>query len=82
MAWIAERKNVLAAFFGFVALWAWCREWDAKRGWLRGPVTAGFYLLAIMSKPTAAGFLAVFAAYEFLYSFSLSPCGRGWRLTK
>src|SRR5208283_4314186 len=68
VAWISERKNVLAAFFGFVALWAWCREWDAKRGWLRGPVTACFYLLAIMSKPTAAGFLAVFAAYEFLYS--------------
>src|SRR5208283_1456715 len=48
VAWISERKNVLAACF---------------------------YLLAVLSKPTAAGFLIVFAAYEFLYSVRWSS---GW----
>ena len=55
VAWIAERKDVLSAFFGFLALWeyvSYARERSAGRA---GFVRYGFVLLAfalgLMSKP-------------------------------
>jgi tetratricopeptide (TPR) repeat protein len=66
VAWVSERKNVLAAFFGFLALWAWIREWGLHKR-LRIPLTMVLYALALLSKPTAAGFLAIFAAYEIIF---------------
>lgn len=61
VCWISERKNVLAALFGFAALWACASE----RRWLRWPLVALFYVLATLSKPTAIGFFPVLVALEF-----------------
>jgi protein O-mannosyl-transferase len=40
VAWVAERKDVLSAFFGLLTLWAWCL-------WVRAP-SPGRYALALM----------------------------------
>jgi len=50
VAWIAERKDILSALFGFAALWFWT-------GWVRAPRTSayllalGAYALSLASKP-------------------------------
>ncbi|HEY3322927.1 MAG TPA: hypothetical protein VGP72_20905 [Planctomycetota bacterium] len=79
VCWIAERKNVLVALFGFAALWAWA----AGRGetaepirdpqsairnshWWRWPLVTLFYALAVMSKTSAVGLLPVLAALELI----------------
>ncbi len=43
VAWVAERKDVLCAFFWFLALWAYVR----RKPWL----VAAAFLLGLMSKP-------------------------------
>jgi len=50
VAWIAERKDVLSAFFWMLALWAYGRY--ARRGGALGyAAVAAAFVLAIMSKP-------------------------------
>jgi len=56
VCWASERKNILAGTFGFAALWMYV-AYESKR-W-RVPVTAGLYLLATLSKPSALGILPV-----------------------
>ncbi len=63
VCWIAERKNVLAALFGFAALLAWTLPRDKSWRWL---LVSAFYLLALFSKPTALGLLPVFVALEII----------------
>ncbi|MGD0092059.1 MAG: hypothetical protein ABSE73_19270 [Planctomycetota bacterium] len=65
VCWIAERKNVLAALFCFGALLAWTAA--PQRRW-RWPLVWLLYALALLSKPSALGFLPVFFALEFLSS--------------
>ena len=64
VCWISERKNALAALFGFAAIWAWLRlgvqsTRDTKAAVFRLAATAGFYTLALLSKPSALGLLPV-----------------------
>ena len=61
VSWISERKNALAAMFGFAALWAWLR-WE-DRLW-RVPAASVLYFLAVMSKPSALGLLPVYILFE------------------
>jgi tetratricopeptide (TPR) repeat protein len=68
VAWIAERKNLLAMFFTLLAFLAHIRsaEPDAKNRWLF--VTWGLYALAVFSKPTVVGIPLLFAAYDFFWA--------------
>lgn len=60
VAWVAERKDVLCAFFWMLTLWAWTRHCK-RQGPEPGPGKAGlsryyffafgFFLLGLMSKP-------------------------------
>ncbi|MCY3020978.1 MAG: hypothetical protein NTW87_18330 [Planctomycetota bacterium] len=56
VCWASERKNALAALFGFASLWAFLRYDGQKR---RMPLTVLFYLLAVWSKPSALGLAPV-----------------------
>jgi tetratricopeptide (TPR) repeat protein len=50
VAWIAERKDVLSAFFWFLTLWAYA--WYAERpGWRRYGLALAAFGLGLMSKP-------------------------------
>ncbi len=51
VAWIAERKDVLSAFFGLVAILAYLR-YVQRPSSRRMIVVAGFMLMGLLSKPT------------------------------
>ncbi|HYG74497.1 MAG TPA: hypothetical protein VEK08_05785 [Planctomycetota bacterium] len=61
VCWASERKNALAGMFGFASLWAWLR-FDGHM--VRMPLVVLFYLLALLSKPSALGLLPVFFFLE------------------
>jgi hypothetical protein len=80
VGWVSERKNALAALFGFLALWTWLglrrdagetAELDRAKRW-RVPITVLLYLLALLSKPSALGLLPLFGLLEF---FPISAAG-------
>jgi protein O-mannosyl-transferase len=50
VAWVAERKDVLSAFFWFLALWAYVR-YAARPGTARYLVVLLAFCLGLMSKP-------------------------------
>jgi len=63
VAWVSQRSNCLAVFFGFAGLLAyveWHRKWPGLVGGVLG------FLLALLSKPAALGFLPLFVAVEVL----------------
>jgi len=62
VCWISERKNALAALFGFASVWVWLRL-DGRV--FRMPLVIVFYLLALLSKPSALGMLPIFMLLEF-----------------
>jgi len=51
VAWVAERKDVLSAFFGLLAIGAWARWTRERRAGLYA-ASLGLYALSLMSKPT------------------------------
>lgn len=63
VCWVSERKNALAALFGFAALWAWVRLESSR--W-RIPAAAALYGVALLSKPSALGILPLFLLVELL----------------
>ncbi len=50
VAWVTERKDVLSAFFGFLALWAYAAYVRRPSAW-RAFVPAGALALSLMAKP-------------------------------
>lgn len=50
VAWVAERKDVLCAFFWFATLWAWVR-YTERRSAVRYLDTLLLFSLGLMSKP-------------------------------
>ena len=61
LCWPSERKNALAALFGFASLLAFVRV----RGPMRRIVATSFlYMLALLSKPSALGLLPIFGLIE------------------
>jgi len=78
VCWISERKNVLAALFGFAAMYFTLS--GAQRGnWQRFVFAPLLYLLALFSKPTAVGVLPILGALEI---FELLKAGRDIRKVK
>jgi tetratricopeptide (TPR) repeat protein len=80
VCWISERKNALAALFGFAALLAWLAG-DEPRRWWRVPAAVALYVLALLSKPSALGLLPVFVFLE-LFGGAAGLAGAGpmqWR---
>ncbi len=77
VAWASERKNLLCAFFGFLALGAYldCR---GKPVWWRWALTAAFFILGLMSKPALVVFplLLLLLDYWPLGRFVGGPGGR------
>jgi hypothetical protein len=63
VCWASERKNAVAALFGYAALWVWFRRGNnpARTFW-----TAVLYALALMGKPSALGLLPILLIYEFM----------------
>jgi hypothetical protein len=58
VAWVTERKDVLAGFFAFATLYAYVRyAQSARRGWLAAAVVG--YCLSLFSKPPLAAALPV-----------------------
>ena len=50
VAWVAERKDVLSAFFWVATIWAYAR-YAEKPGWKRYGLVALSFALGLMSKP-------------------------------
>jgi len=53
VAWVSERKDVLAAFFFILAIGSYLRYVRKPHSLGRYLTVAGFFLLALLSKPTA-----------------------------
>jgi hypothetical protein len=76
VAWVCERKNVLAALFGFGTLLAW----TAPQKFWRWPLVHACFALAVFSKPSALGFLPLlFVLQLFGTPAQPLPDSRGWR---
>jgi Flp pilus assembly protein TadD len=50
VAWVAERKDVLSAFFGLLALWAY-GAWARRPGPARHALVAGLLAAGLLAKP-------------------------------
>jgi len=73
VCWVSERKNALAALFGFAALWAWLRLEGRDS---RVPAATALYVLALLSKPSALGILPLFLLVE-LFGGAAGVSGAG-----
>jgi hypothetical protein len=77
VSWIAERKNVLCALFGFASLLAWTAD---RSTWWRWPLVTLFYLFALLSKASALGLLPLYFVLEVIdpvhksFSFRSREC--------
>ena len=63
VAWVSERKTLLAAFFSFLALLSYLRFANAG-GKGRYALSLLFFILALLSKPLVVTFPLVLLAYE------------------
>ncbi len=50
VAWIAQRKTVLATLFGLLALWGWA-GWSTRRALRDYLLALGWFALSLMAKP-------------------------------
>jgi hypothetical protein len=81
VAWIAERKDVLSAFFFLLTLLAYL--WNAsKPGWMRQAVTLALFALALMSKPMVVTLPFILLLLDFwpLRRFSLDAIPRPFQM--
>ncbi|MEI9971634.1 MAG: tetratricopeptide repeat protein [Ignavibacteriota bacterium] len=73
VAWIAERKDVLSAFFWMLTLWVYTRYVDrpdaARYAW-----TLAAFVCGLMAKPMAVTLPLVLMLLDYW------PFGRGWRI--
>lgn len=74
VAWAAERKDVLSAFFWMLTMWAWA-FYSKKPGLWRYIYVAGFYALGLMSKPMLVTLPLVLILLDYwpLARFSFEP---------
>jgi len=64
VAWIGERKTLLAMFFALLCLLVYVR-YARRGGWGWLSVAAGLYVLAVLAKPTAVPLPVVLLALDF-----------------
>jgi Flp pilus assembly protein TadD len=75
VAWIAERKDVLSAFFGLLALLAWS-AWIRKPGPWRYLAAAVLFCAALMAKPMLVTLPAILLLLDWW------PWKRGFRIAE
>ena len=76
VCWVSERKNTLAALFGFLSVWSLL---SGPRGW-RWVLSFVCFSLALMGKPTAVGFLPVLGVVTlFLMTPDVAAAGSAYR---
>jgi tetratricopeptide (TPR) repeat protein len=51
VAWVAERKDVLSAFFGILSLWAYARYVAGRRRWFSYCAALVLFACGLLSKP-------------------------------
>jgi tetratricopeptide (TPR) repeat protein len=73
VAWISERKDVLSAFFWFLALWLYVRYTERPETG-RFMAVIGAFTLGLMSKPMLVTFPFVLLLMDWW------PLRRGWRI--
>jgi hypothetical protein len=80
VCWVVERKNVLAALFGFLALIFWIED---RLGFWHWPLVWLCYCLAVFSKASALGMLPVFVLLDIFFprEQSTGHGRRGWITT-
>jgi hypothetical protein len=79
VAWVAQRKSLLSAFFSLLTLAAY--GWYIRReGWKRYLVIVGAFGLALMSKPMAVSLPLLFLLFDFwpLERLKELPLPRRW----
>lgn len=85
VAWIAERKDLLCAFFWILTMIAYA-EYARRPGLRRYGAVVAFFILALMSKPMAVTlpFALILVDLWPLQRFSFQDPGRGfsWRLLR
>ncbi len=75
VAWIAERKDVLAAFFWFLALYCYLR-YAEKPSTVRYLALAAAFSLGLMSKPTSVTFPFTLLLFD-VWPLRRYPCPKG-----
>lgn len=73
VAWIAERKDVLSAFFWMMTLWAYAK-YVARPGWARYALTLLMFALGLMAKPMVVTLPLVLILLDYW------PFARGFRI--
>lgn len=68
VAWISERKNLLAMFFTLLAFLAHMRSAAPGAGRSQQVLTWFLYALAVLSKPTIVGIPVLFGLYDILWA--------------
>lgn len=63
VAWISQRKSLLAATFGFASVAVWLRDQSSPRRW-RGIVAPLFFALSLAAKPTLIGLPILLVLYH------------------
>ena len=74
VAWVAERKTLLATGFGLASLLVYLHQLESGRRW-QYAAALGLYLLALLSKAT----LIVLPLVLLLHALLLDKAGRRWR---
>lgn len=75
VAWIAQRKDVLSAFFGLLSLWAYA-GYACNPGIVRYVLVFIFFALGLMSKPTLVTLPCVLLLLDYWPLQRFSPVAR------
>jgi protein O-mannosyl-transferase len=81
VAWVAERKDVLSAFFWMLALYAYLR-YVQKRGWQRYALVLTAFALGLMAKPMIVTLPFVLLLLDFWPLRRMSDTARGTLLVE
>ena len=65
VAWVSERKDLLSAFFGFIALWFYVRFAERKLATFNYLLALIFFALSLMSKPMLVTFPFILLLLDF-----------------
>ncbi len=80
VAWLAQRKSLLATFWGFMAIWAYM-TYVVKRGWKPYLLALFYFSLSLLAKPMLVTLPFLFLLLDLwpLNRFSLTELPGQWR---